>query len=285
MTGDPTSPDETPWKIGVITLVSGRRDHLLNQYRAITSSSRTPHSYTVVAIDEPLASEWLGNNSGAEMLQMTTTDRRLPLAAARNLGAAHAIDGGADLLVFLDVDCVPTPALLSEYAAAATQFPRSLLGGAVGYLPEGVDPFHPNRDAVAHFHPFRPRLFTGEVVPVDPNLFWSLSFALEAKTWHQTGGFHEEYCGYGGEDTDFSRIAQQRGIVFRMVGGAEAFHQHHPTQSPPVQHLDDILRNGQLFKDRWGSWPMTGWLKEFEARGLVTRNEASGDWQKIGVVL
>ena len=42
--------------------------------------------------------------------------------------------------------------------------------------------------------------------------------------------------------------------------------------SPPVQHLDDILRNGRRFADRWGQWPMTGWLEAFEREGAVRRD-------------
>jgi N-acetylglucosaminyl-diphospho-decaprenol L-rhamnosyltransferase len=45
-----------------------------------------------------------------------------------------------------------------------------------------------------------------------------------------------------------------------------------------VEHLDDILRNGRLFHERWGEWPMAGWLEEFEQRGLVRR--VNGHWER-----
>ena len=80
----------------------------------------------------------------------------------------------------------------------------------------------------------------------------------------------------GGEDTDLGRTAIARGVGLGWVGGARAYHQHHPVSSPPVEHLDDILRNGRLFHERWGEWPMTGWLEEFERRGLVRRED--GHW-------
>ena len=50
--------------------------------------------------------------------------------------------------------------------------------------------------------------------------------------------------------------------------------------SPPVEHLDDILRNGRVFRDRWGSWPMRGWLEAFERRGLVSRR--GEDYVRLG---
>ena len=78
--------------------------------------------------------------------------------------------------------------------------------------------------------------------------------------------------GYGGEDTDFGRTALAAGVGLGWVGAARAFHQHHPVSSPPVEHLDAILRNGRLYHRRWGRWPMTGWLEAFEEQGLVRRD-------------
>ena len=44
----------------------------------------------------------------------------LPLARARNAGAQRALDTGAELLVFLDVDCIPGASLVNRNEAAAT---------------------------------------------------------------------------------------------------------------------------------------------------------------------
>jgi hypothetical protein len=59
----------------------------------------------------------------------------------------------------------------------------------------------------------------------------------------------------------------------RWVGGAHAFHQFHPVSDPPVEHLHDIVRNAEIFHQRWGWWPMEGWLTAFHERGLITRDE------------
>jgi hypothetical protein len=56
------------------------------------------------------------------------------------------------------------------------------------------------------------------------------------------------------------------------VGGAHAFHQFHPTADPPVQHVDDIVRNARVFHRRWGWWPMQGWLAGFEQAGMISRD-------------
>ena len=96
--------------------------------------------------------------------------------------------------------------------------------------------------------------------------------------WDTLGDFHETYEGYGGEDTDLACTAKQAGVPLVWVGGAHAYHQYHPTSSPPWQHLDDILRNGRLSADRWGFWPMQGWLDAFPAAGAI--EQAPAGWQR-----
>jgi GT2 family glycosyltransferase len=251
-------------KVAVVTIVSGRHDHVERQHAGLPEDV----DYIVVAMNDPALLEWRPTEPTATVIPITSDDR-LPVAAARNLGATRAIERGAELLVFLDVDCIPLPGLIAGYAAAATD--DRLLTGAVGYLPEGsLDP----QDA--HFHGFRPRPVEGEIVAGESRLFWSLSFASTLAVWTRIGGFDEAFLGYGGEDTDFALRAESDGLDVVWVGGAEAVHQYHPTNSPPVQHLDDILRNGAIFSKRWGFWPMQGWLDAFVEMGLVERNDVTG---------
>ena len=122
--------------------------------------------------------------------------------------------------------------------------------------------------------------FMGErITGGDPDLFWSLSFALHRRAWLRVGGFCEEYVGYGGEDTDFGRSVVSAGLELAWTGSARAYHQHHEVEDPPVRHLDDILRNAAIFHRRWGRWPMGGWLHEFERQGLITR-VARTSWRR-----
>ena len=114
----------------------------------------------------------------------------------------------------------------------------------------------------------------------DYDLFWSLSFAISASAWVQVGGFCEDYTGYGGEDTDFGQCAKAAGLAMHWVGGATAYHQHHPVSDPPIEHLDDILRNARTFATRWGRWPMRGWLEAFERQGLVIFDREEDTWRR-----
>ena len=223
-------------------------------------------------------------------------DGELPLARARNAAAAAALERGADLLVFLDVDCVPSPGLVAGYARAAVDpavraAPGPvLLCGPVAYLP-ARGPGHltggpgaASRGGPRRTRHARPR-HPEQVVAADPSqwwLFWSLSFAVTAPDWTRFGGFCEEYRGYGGEDTDVAATVRSLGGSLFWVGGAEAHHQHHPVQDPPVHHLEAIVRNAAVFHRRWGWWPMTGWLEQFRAAGLADYDAATRTWSLAG---
>lgn len=260
-------------KITVVTVVSGRHRHLVGQLRGLARST-LPFSHVVVAMgDDAITGIAEQEGSRATVVDISSPGPRLPLAHARNVGARRALADAADLLVFLDVDCIPGADLLARYAAAAHQHRRSLLCGPVTYLPPRVPDWTANDllDATDP-HPARPAPAAGAVVAsTDYDLFWSLSFAVTAGTWRTIGGFHEGYSGYGGEDTDFAATARRAGIGLRWVGGADAYHQHHPVSSPPVEHLEDIVDNARIFHRRWKRWPMEGWLAEFARRGMIER--------------
>ncbi|MHC8420790.1 glycosyltransferase family 2 protein [Streptomyces sp. NB004] len=269
-------------RTAVITLVSGRHEHLALQHQGLARSNRAPDHYVVVALDDSVAERTLlGREPRADVIHVGRSHGRLPLAAARNAGAHRALSSGADLLVFLDVDCVPGPGLLDRYAEVASD--GALLCGTVAYLP----PRPPGGYELSTLPDLAPP-HTGRPAPGptdvlrkgDHHLFWSLSFAVTAATWQAIGGFCERYTGYGGEDTDFGRTAKERDVDLWWIGGAPAYHQYHPVSRPPVEHLDDILRNGAVYKERWGCWPMQGWLHDFARLGLVRHAPATDTWAR-----
>jgi GT2 family glycosyltransferase len=266
----------------VVTIAHGRHAHLAAQHRSLARGSRLPDHYVVVAMDDDAIHE---HREGALANRVVRLGRAggdaLPLAAARNTGVRTALDDGAEVVVLLDVDCLAGAALVAAYADVVASRPQWIWSGPTTYLPPPPPEGYPADPAgLADWddpHPARPRPRPGELAhTTDPDLFWSLSFAVHRDTWTRTGGFCEDYTGYGGEDTDFARTALAAGVGLGWVGSARAYHQHHPVSSPPVEHLDDILRNCHLFHERWGEWPMRGWLEKFEEQGLVRRVE--GHW-------
>lgn len=270
-------------RTAVITVVAGRDRHLARQHEGLERLTAPADVRVVVAMDPAQAGDIRSICGPAtEVVALEDPEPCLPLARARNTGARHALAAGAALLVFLDADCIPAADLVSGYRDAATRTGPALLCGPVAYLPPAPPGGYPSELAeLAAPHPARPCPVAGELIGGgDHRLFWSLSFAVRDCTWRRLGGFCERYRGYGAEDTDLGQIARRRGVELCWVGGARAYHQHHPTQEPPLQHVDDILRNATIFHERWGWWPMRGWLDAFAARGLVRFDGRA--WRRVG---
>ena len=263
-------------RTAIVTIAHRRSEHLRRQLDGIASGSMLPDPHVVVAMDDPTVVDVVADR-GPTVVDVEGDGGPLHLAAARNAGADAAIEAGAELLVFLDVDCIPGTCLIERYRRAAdlSEHRDALLCGDVTYLPPpGPDGYPARLDHLVDPHPARPAPADGDVVHTDDyHLFWSLSFATSARTWRRIGGFCTRYRGYGAEDTDFGQVAAARDVPMRWVGGAHAFHQYHPVSDPPVEHLEDVVRNAEIFHDRWGWWPMQGWLDAFEDRGLITRDD------------
>lgn len=261
-------------RVAVVTTVHGRHDHLRRQRRSLLAGSRAPDLHVVVAMDDRQVPEILGEAVLPTcVLQLGAHPLGLPLARARNLGMAAATDTGCDVLVGLDVDCLAGPGLVEGYADAVSDQPGTVWSGPVTYLPPGC------LELIDDPHPARPAPEPGQQLGGgDPDLFWSLSYAVAADTWEVAGGYHECYVGYGGEDTDLGRTLAAQGVPLGWTGDARAYHQHHPVSDPPTEHLDDLLRNGRLFHRRWGEWPMRGWFEAFAEQGLVRRTDQG--WER-----
>ena len=271
----------------VITIVSGRHDHLRNQQRGLRSGTRLPDHYVVVAMDDPAALQVtvdgpLAGSGCAIHLVRLAADDGLPLAAARNAGATAALAAGADILGLPGRRlCSVTVAGRHLYQSGPSRGgPRPALRS--GALPRPRDRRRSNRIGGASS---AGRILPDRIWPpgrstdsADWQLFWSLSFAVSNLTWQKLGGFCEDYRGYGAEDTDFGYSAFLAGVNISWLGGADAFHQYHDTQDPPVQHLRDIVSNATVFHRRWGFWPMQGWLTAFRELGLVGYSAESDRW-------
>ena len=86
----------------VITVAHGRHEHLRRQQESLARAVPAAEHRVVVAMDDDEIAALVGPDAVVTPIDAAPPD--LPLAAARNLGARTALDLGADVLVFLDVD-------------------------------------------------------------------------------------------------------------------------------------------------------------------------------------
>ena len=257
--------------VSVVTLAKGRPDHLRNMIVGLARQSRAP-AELVVAVMQRDAYEVPDADFPIRQVMVAGDD--LPLALARN-AAVRAASG--DAVAFLDMDCIPSPTLVADYADGLAKL-DGLLMGEVLYLPGGATA--PGWDcddfaavAVRHSDRRGPPA-SGLEICNDYRCFWSLNFAMLRATFLAAGGFDERYVGYGGEDTDFGKVLDQGGIPIAWMKGGLAYHQYHRHHMPPIHHLDSVVRNAQVFEAKWGYRTMGHWLHAFRLMGLI--DDASG---------
>ena len=266
---------DQPRPTSVLTIARGRAEHLRNVVQGLARQTEAPRELVVGVMQDDLYDLPAAGFPVRQIRVAPDPDGALPLAAARN-AVARAATG--DVLAFLDVDCIPAPTFVADYARHAAEG-AGLFMGEVLYLPGGVnapgwryDVF----DRVAEKHSDRQGPPDGGPAPCeDYRCFWSLNFAMHRADFALAGGFDERYRGYGGEDTDFGKTVAARGISLWWIRGAKVFHQYHPHAMPPVHHMDSVIANAERFREKWGYRTMEHWLYAFELMGLLTK---TGTW-------
>jgi len=256
--------------VSVVTLARGRADHLHNLVLGLARQTQPPVELVVAVMQDDL---YVLPDAPFPIRQLPVATPELRLAAARN-AAARATTGEA--IVFLDMDCIPTPDLVADYARRLDEL-DGLLMGEVLYLPGGAtdgDWSFEAFAAVAVRHSDRQGPpAEGIQRCTDYRCFWSLNFAMRRATFLASGGFDERYVGYGGEDTDYGKAIDRAGIPIAWIKGGLAYHQYHPHHMPPIHHLDSVIRNAELFEAKWGYRTMGHWLYAFGLMGLVDHAE------------
>lgn len=261
--------------LSVITLVRNRNRMLNDFLRAW--SAQTFDDLEIVVVRAGGAQDPADASASHPLLDVVHVDlprcldsATIAYSHARNAGAAAA---SGDLIVFCDADTMPAGDFADNIHSGLAQV-DALLAGDVRYLPADADLRLPidSLSRLARPHPRRPRPpdQPGRVdLSLPHGLVWGLCMAVRASTFAEIGGFDESYLGYAGEDTDLGRAMKASGRPAGHVGGATILHQHHDSFEPPLHQMAATVLNAQRYRDKWGDWPMQGWLAQFERLGLI----------------
>ena len=188
----------------------------------------------------------------------------LNLAGARNLGAQKA---RYDQLIFLDVDCIPDRFCFERILKRLKL--TDIVQGTPKYLTKTISNLKClNAKSIAH--PLKPLVEIAQR-ETDYNQFWSLIFGIKKSDFLQIGGFYPNYKGYGAEDTDLGQKFRYHDLEMYRTN-AIVYHQYHQVFRPPLNHFSGIIHNAQIFKERWGFYPMMNWIEKFEETKLVEIN-------------
>jgi GT2 family glycosyltransferase len=258
---------QTRGDASVLTIAAGRAAHLRNVVLGLCRQTVLPREMVIGVLQDAPYEDLPETPFPVRQVRVTGPD--LPLARGRNAAAAAAT---GTALIFVDVDCIPGPSLVEDYLREIGPG-QGVMMGEVMYLPAGaVGPGWTcaGFDAVAVRHSDRQGPPPGPRRRCeDYRCFWSLNFAIDRRDWDRAGGFDERFVGYGGEDTDFGKTLDARGMPIWWIRGARVYHQHHTHCMPPIHHVASVVRNAEVFADKWGYRTMEHWLHGFRMLGLV----------------
>lgn len=272
-------------------ITTARRQHeaLLDQVSGFSLGVDVPDLHVVVALADrtvsqgqlPITSDrWTTLIAG-----LPTVRAQLPTARGLHLGIEQAVDAGAELLVLLEVTCIPHPRFLTqlhERLGATERSGPTLWAPTVQRLrpapPEGYEFTRLEewvRDAEHHpVPPLRPELENAEV---DPDQFSSPCLAITTADLEAVGGLCPDYVGGMGHDTDLAAAVTDAGGAVRLVPEATAYRRHQEPEEPDKAHLASASTNAHLFRTRWGRWPQAPWLTELTQAGQLTLEEDRDD--------
>lgn len=272
-------------RTALITTVRRQHDALLDQVSGFSLGTDVPDLHVVVALADRTVSQGqlpiTSDRWSTLIAGLPTVRAQLPTARGLQVGIEQAVEAGAELLILLEVSCIPHPrfvAQLHEHLEAAEHPGPTLWAPMVQRLrpapPEGYEFTRLEEwvtDAEHHpVPPLRPELGDAEV---DPDQFSSPCLAITTADLEAVGGLCPDYVGGMGHDTDLAAAVTDTGGAVRLVPAATAYRRHQDPEDLDKAHLASATTDAHLFRSRWGRWPHASWLTELTEAGLLTLEE------------
>jgi N-acetylglucosaminyl-diphospho-decaprenol L-rhamnosyltransferase len=178
--------------------------------------------------------------------ELLTPATNVGFGGGSNLGAAHALATGAQVLVFLNPDAWTDPAGLAALAAAARSGDRALVAPRIHRPDGGV-----YSRGLTYLHRADGTMSSLRTSPDDVPWLSGACLAVGAGLWAELGGFDEDYFLYW-EDVDLSWRAAALGARLEVADGAHVVHDEGGTQESRGRAKSETyyrydIRNRMLF--------------------------------------
>ncbi|WP_322799025.1 glycosyltransferase family 2 protein [Thermoflexus sp.] len=188
--------------------------------------------------------------SHPQVRKLTTAEHVFP-GAARNLGAEQA---EAEVLIFLDADCIPQSGWLTGLLNAWKNYPEAgAISGAM--LPQSIS-FIQHCEQIARFHEY-----LSHNPPGERGVLASFSLLVPYQVWRLSGGFNPHL--WATEDLDFTLRLRRMG--WRLIFEPKSVVFHHSNRNNLLQFWDHARRNGAYSIINRLRYPevyaMPGWMR------------------------
>ncbi|QJR81657.1 glycosyltransferase [Alteromonas pelagimontana] len=256
--------------LSVVTIVKNRIPQLRNLITHLEACDPLPSELVVVWMAPPSQNSLI-KSERISIVHKFVNGESLPIAKARNKGISCASN---DLIAYLNVDAVCAPNLVT--AALEHWQPKSLLTTDVRYLPPSD--LEQDYQTLLNAHQADANKGKRDGKPFD-DYDCSTLFLISKEDFAKTGGFDERYDGFGLNDEDFFTNCRTLGFTFKPLD-LVTFSQERPNYLCPVNHFLDFIRNAEIYRNKWGSYPRDGILREYAHHGYI--NE---DFRDRGIVI
>lgn len=296
MTSVPSPPDPTDTDRPVVAVITaGYRQHdaHLDQIGGLARAPVTPDLHVIISMGDRDLTRGrvpLHHDRWKTIVRaMPPGPQRARRVMARDTGARMAVEAGAELLIFLDADALPSLHLVDRYAEALARpsddGPRVLCGGLVDPGPRSAAGFQWSRlDQLVAEDLAAIGLAAGEVIP-EPRVerFRAASFGITAEDLESIGGMVGPELNSSDHDLDLaSRLKEAGGHLGWLVGVTALRRPRSLADVTPVE-LDTLARAANRFERRWGTQlSAVPALRAAERHGLVQRGK-DGLWVRVEV--
>lgn len=233
-----TSGDPSSLTVAVIVPVYNRADLLDRTLAGLVA--QTHPSKVIVAddgSDEDVSAVVAPYKSRLDIQLLTQNHDGYGAGRARNMGTAAAT---ADVLVFIDADCIPHPNLVANHARHHVLHNNLVVIGARRHIRsstisiEAISQGGVDFDAQELASEDRPpdfrlqlgRRTSDNTVGTEAFRFLvSSNFSVRREMFNQVGGFSEDFHRWGGEDTELGWRLSEAGLLILVDEDATIFHQ------------------------------------------------------------